>query len=154
MQGITVMCSRRGGDLSCSSHCEWLLTVPSKPDAIRFSFIPITSLLKGISGNGFLSHAINLYLRCEFPLTSRSRPAFDISRMFDTQIRKDCISPRIYITRICISRGICYESILVQHISKNSYKCLADCIYYAIMLNAYWRVIYSKTSFINERKDS
>lgn len=48
-----------------SDHCEWLLTVPDKPDAIQFSFIPITSLLKNAPGKGFLSHAINLYLRCK-----------------------------------------------------------------------------------------
>lgn len=65
VQGITVICSKRGGDLSTASHCEWLLTVPVNPDAIRFSFIPITSLLKRVPGKGFLSHAINLYLRCK-----------------------------------------------------------------------------------------
>lgn len=65
-QGINVICVKRGGDTQMSSHSEWLLTVPNKPDAIDFSFIPITSLLKGASGRGFLSHAINLYLRCKF----------------------------------------------------------------------------------------
>lgn len=65
MQGITVIRSKRGGDTQVSDHCEWLLTVPDKPDAIRFSFIPITSLLKNTPGRGFLSHAINLYLRCK-----------------------------------------------------------------------------------------
>ena len=37
-----------------------------------FKFIPITSLLTGIPGSGYLSHAINLYLRCKsifFPRT-------------------------------------------------------------------------------------
>ncbi|KAI3765157.1 hypothetical protein L2E82_15183 [Cichorium intybus] len=29
-----------------------------------FKFVPITSLLNGIPGTGYLSHAINLYLRC------------------------------------------------------------------------------------------
>ncbi|KAL6000579.1 hypothetical protein ACLOJK_024278 [Asimina triloba] len=38
-------------------------TVPAKPDAILFKFVPITSLLTGIPGSGYLSHAINLYLR-------------------------------------------------------------------------------------------
>lgn len=66
--GISVMCSRRGGDSSVSTHCEWLLTVPSMPDAIHFSFIPITSLLRGVPGRGFLSHAINLYLRYKPPI--------------------------------------------------------------------------------------
>lgn len=31
-----------------------------------FKFVPITSLLTGIPGSGYLSHAINLYLRCKF----------------------------------------------------------------------------------------
>lgn len=66
--GINVICSKRGGDLSAMTHSEWLLTVPSMPDAIQFNFIPITSLLKGVPGNGFLSHAINLYLRYKPPL--------------------------------------------------------------------------------------
>ncbi|XP_074294077.1 MACPF domain-containing protein At1g14780-like [Silene latifolia] len=38
------------------------------PDAINLSFIPITSLLKGVPGKGFLSHAINLYLRHKPPI--------------------------------------------------------------------------------------
>ncbi|OAY29323.1 MACPF domain-containing protein At1g14780 [Manihot esculenta] len=67
--GITVICAKRGGDLSANSHCEWLLTVPSKPDAIHFNFIPITSLLKSVPGKGFLSHAINLYLRYKPPIS-------------------------------------------------------------------------------------
>ncbi|KAE8719218.1 MACPF domain-containing protein [Hibiscus syriacus] len=49
-------------------HCEWLPTVAGKPDAIHFSFIPITSLLKNVPGKGFLSHAINLYLRYKPPI--------------------------------------------------------------------------------------
>ncbi|KAL0326829.1 UNVERIFIED_CONTAM: MACPF domain-containing protein [Sesamum angustifolium] len=56
--GISVMCSRRGGEGRVSTHCEWLVTVPSMPDAIHFNFIPITSLLRGVPGKGFLSHAI------------------------------------------------------------------------------------------------
>ncbi|KAK1416232.1 hypothetical protein QVD17_32021 [Tagetes erecta] len=66
--GLTVMCSKRGGDLTSTTHCEWLLTVPSMPDAVNFDFIPITSLLPGIPGKGFLSHAINLYLRYKPPI--------------------------------------------------------------------------------------
>nr|XP_043612687.1 MACPF domain-containing protein At1g14780 [Erigeron canadensis] len=66
--GLSVMCSKRGGDLTSTTHCEWLLTVPSMPDAISFDFIPITSLLPGVPGKGFLSHAINLYLRYKPPI--------------------------------------------------------------------------------------
>lgn len=65
-----MICAKRGGDTQVSDHSEWLLTVLKKPDAVDFSFIPITSLLKGAPGKGFLSHAINLYLRCKFILFS------------------------------------------------------------------------------------
>jgi hypothetical protein len=64
-QGLTVTCSKRGGDVCIPSHSKWLQTVPKKPDAIMFKFVPITSLLTGIPGSGYLSHAINLYLRCK-----------------------------------------------------------------------------------------
>ncbi|KAK7320094.1 hypothetical protein RJT34_04825 [Clitoria ternatea] len=67
--GITVICAKRGGDTQVSNHNEWLLTVPNKPDAVDFTFIPITSLLKGAPGRGFLSHAINLYLRYKPPMS-------------------------------------------------------------------------------------
>ncbi|RZC14054.1 MACPF domain-containing protein isoform C [Glycine soja] len=67
--GITVICAKRGGDTQVSDHSEWLLTVLKKPDAVDFSFIPITSLLKGAPGKGFLSHAINLYLRYKPPMS-------------------------------------------------------------------------------------
>ncbi|XP_057777635.1 LOW QUALITY PROTEIN: MACPF domain-containing protein At1g14780 [Salvia miltiorrhiza] len=66
--GISVICCRRGGDSKMGTHCEWLPTVASNPDAIHFNFIPITSLLRGVPGKGFLSHAINLYLRYKPPI--------------------------------------------------------------------------------------
>lgn len=61
--GLSVIRSRRGGNVFLHSHSQWLQTVPSNPDAILFKFVPITSLLNGIPGSGYLSHAINLYLR-------------------------------------------------------------------------------------------
>uniref|UniRef100_A0A1D1ZFT3 MACPF domain-containing protein At1g14780 n=1 Tax=Anthurium amnicola TaxID=1678845 RepID=A0A1D1ZFT3_9ARAE len=67
--GITVICSKRGGDAYASSHCEWLPTVSTTPDVINFTFVPITSLLKDVPGKGFLSHAINLYLRYKPPIS-------------------------------------------------------------------------------------
>lgn len=60
---------RRGGkDNKDLSHNEWLYTVQSEPDVISMSFLPITSLLGGVPGSGFLNHAINLYLRCKYQL--------------------------------------------------------------------------------------
>nr|CCD74483.1 MAC/Perforin domain-containing protein [Arabidopsis halleri subsp. halleri] len=68
MQGITVICAKRGGDGRAKSHSEWLITVPQNPDAINFNFIPITSLLKDVPGSGLLAHAMSLYLRYKPPL--------------------------------------------------------------------------------------
>ena len=66
LQDIVSICKRRGGSDNWSlPHHEWLQTVQFEPDVISMSFIPITSLLNGVPGSGFLSHAINLYLRCK-----------------------------------------------------------------------------------------
>lgn len=66
LQDIVSIRKRRGGsDIKNLSHNEWLQSVQLEPDVITMSFIPITSLLNGVPGSGFLSHAINLYLRCE-----------------------------------------------------------------------------------------
>ncbi|KAF8411980.1 hypothetical protein HHK36_004539 [Tetracentron sinense] len=68
-EDIVSKCKRRGGsDDKDLSHNEWLHTVQLKPDVISMSFIPITSLLNGVPGSGFLSHAINLYLRYKPPI--------------------------------------------------------------------------------------
>ncbi|XP_058781617.1 MACPF domain-containing protein At1g14780-like [Vicia villosa] len=61
--GLTVICSKRGGDVFKHNHSSWLQTMASSPEAIHFKFVPISSLLTGIPGSGYLSHAINLYLR-------------------------------------------------------------------------------------------
>ncbi|KAM0052893.1 putative MACPF domain-containing protein CAD1/NSL1 [Helianthus debilis subsp. tardiflorus] len=65
--GLTIIGSKRGGDVFSDNHSKWLQTVGSSPEAIRFKFVPITSLLNGVPGSGYLSHAINLYLRYKPP---------------------------------------------------------------------------------------
>lgn len=66
---ITNFFKRRGGsDNRNLTHNEWLQTVQLEPDVISMSFLPITSLLNGVSGSGYLSHAINLYLRYKPPI--------------------------------------------------------------------------------------
>ncbi|GLT61656.1 hypothetical protein SLA2020_343480 [Shorea laevis] len=68
-EDIISICKRRGGNANRNiSHNEWLQTVQFEPDVISMSFIPITSLLNGVPGCGFLSHAINLYLRYKPPI--------------------------------------------------------------------------------------
>nr|GFB26017.1 MACPF domain-containing protein At4g24290 [Tanacetum cinerariifolium] len=68
-EDLTSICKRRGGSDNASlNHNEWLHSVQLEPDVITMSFIPITSLLNGVSGSGYLSHAINLYLRYKPPV--------------------------------------------------------------------------------------
>ncbi|MED6143135.1 hypothetical protein PIB30_003845 [Stylosanthes scabra] len=68
-EDIVFTCKRRGGsDNRSLPHNEWLQTVQLEPDVISMSFVPITSLLNGVPGSGFLSHAINLYLRYKPPI--------------------------------------------------------------------------------------
>jgi hypothetical protein len=64
-QGLTIICTKRGGDVFTNSLSNGLQTVTARPEAILFRFAPITSLLTGIPGSGYLSHAVNLYRRCK-----------------------------------------------------------------------------------------
>ncbi|XP_076901652.1 MACPF domain-containing protein NSL1-like [Bidens hawaiensis] len=59
---------RRGGIDKGQSHKSWLSTVSQAPNVISVSFVPIVALLSGVRGSGFLSHAINLYLRYKPPI--------------------------------------------------------------------------------------
>ncbi|GJX01226.1 MACPF domain-containing protein-like protein [Tanacetum coccineum] len=61
--GLTINGSKRGGDVFSKNHSKWLQTVGASPEVVRFKFVPITSLLNRVPRSGFLSHAINLYLR-------------------------------------------------------------------------------------------
>ncbi|KAI3497515.1 hypothetical protein L1887_40181 [Cichorium endivia] len=67
---LVSICKRRGGSVVNKKlkHTEWLQSVISEPDVITMSFVPITSLLNGVSGSGYLSHAINLYLCYKPPI--------------------------------------------------------------------------------------
>ncbi|XP_054778049.1 MACPF domain-containing protein NSL1-like isoform X2 [Prosopis cineraria] len=80
---------RKGGIVGIHQHHkEWLSTISQSPDAISMLFVPITSLLSSRSGHGFLSHAMNLYLRykphieelrqfLEFQLPRQWSPLYD-----------------------------------------------------------------------------
>lgn len=65
---IVSVCIRRGGTDLGQSHNRWLSTISQSPNVISMSFVPITSLLNGAQGNGFLTHAVNLYLRYKPPI--------------------------------------------------------------------------------------
>ncbi|XP_068638233.1 MACPF domain-containing protein NSL1-like isoform X1 [Aristolochia californica] len=59
---------RRGGIDNGQAHSQWLSTISQAPDVISMSFVPIVSLLEGVRGSGFLTHAVNLYLRYKPPI--------------------------------------------------------------------------------------
>ena len=64
-QDVVCIHIRRGGVDNGQGHGRWLSTITAYPDVISMSFVPITSLLTGVRGCGFLNHAVNLYLRCK-----------------------------------------------------------------------------------------
>jgi hypothetical protein len=69
-EGVDIIPKRRGGDINTGkSHQDWLSTISRIPDVIAMTFVPISSLLGGVPGSGFLSQAIKLYLRCMCPLS-------------------------------------------------------------------------------------
>ncbi|XP_031250364.1 MACPF domain-containing protein NSL1-like [Pistacia vera] len=64
---MSILIRRGGVDLN-QSHNQWLSTISQSPNAISMSFVPVTSLLAGVPGTGFLTHAVNLYLRYKPPI--------------------------------------------------------------------------------------
>jgi hypothetical protein len=67
-EDMVSICGRKGGVDVGQNHNEWLSTISQSPNVISMSFVPITSLLSGVRGNGFLTHAVNLYLRYKPPM--------------------------------------------------------------------------------------
>ncbi|KAL5566365.1 hypothetical protein UlMin_029529 [Ulmus minor] len=68
-QDAKFMRKRKGGSLSRNvPHDEWAQTVHFEPDVVSMSLVPISSLLAGVHGSGYMSHAINLYLRYKPPI--------------------------------------------------------------------------------------
>ncbi|KAJ0561312.1 putative MACPF domain-containing protein CAD1/NSL1 [Helianthus annuus] len=58
-ENLVCICKRRyGSDHRNLKHSEWLHNVQLEPDVIKMSFIPITLLLNGVPGSGYLCHAI------------------------------------------------------------------------------------------------
>ncbi|CAL4972048.1 unnamed protein product [Urochloa decumbens] len=123
-EDLVMMPKRRGGkDKDFISHIEWLNTVQAEPDVISMSFIPITSLLNGVPGSGFLNHAINLYLRhkppieelhqfLEFQLPRQWAPVYgDLAlgpqrkRQSSTSLPVNIIGPKLYVCTNMVDVG-------------------------------------------------
>lgn len=114
---------RRGGINKGQSHAQWLSTVSESPNVISMSFVPIASLLSGVPGSGFLSHAINLYLRykppieelqqfLEFQLPRQWAPAYgDLplaprrKKQASPSLQFTLMGPKLYVNTIKVDSG-------------------------------------------------
>ncbi|XP_006645361.1 MACPF domain-containing protein At4g24290-like [Oryza brachyantha] len=123
-EDLVMIPKRRGGrDKDIISHSDWLSTVQAEPDVISMSFIPITSLLNGVPGCGFLNHAINLYLRykprveelhqfLEFQLPRQWAPVYsDLplgpqrKRQSSASLPVNLIGPKLYVCTNMVDVG-------------------------------------------------
>lgn len=122
-ENIFLMHSRRGGSSKKMYHSEWLDTIDAEPDVIALFLLPLTSLLRSIRGSGFVSHAINLYLRykppiedlnqfCEFQLPRQWAPVLSEVRLgshwkqqVNTWLRFSILGPKLYINTIPVDVG-------------------------------------------------
>nr|XP_043610940.1 MACPF domain-containing protein At4g24290-like [Erigeron canadensis] len=116
IEDITFFWRRRGGNYGKNlDHRTWSQTVQLEPEVISMTFIPITSLLSGIDGNGFLTHAINLYIRykppieelqqfLEFQLPTRWAPEYGVlavgpegKRHHSASLQFRFMGPKLYV---------------------------------------------------------
>ncbi|KAF2292092.1 hypothetical protein GH714_009897 [Hevea brasiliensis] len=116
--------AEEGGSNKSRHHSEWCQTVQFEPDVISMSFIPITSLLSGINGSGFLTHAINLYIRykppieelhqfLEFQLPRQWAPVFgelalgpDRKQQSSPSLQFSFMGPKLYVNTTPVDVGM------------------------------------------------
>ncbi|MQL85983.1 hypothetical protein Taro_018522 [Colocasia esculenta] len=67
-EDVTVIFRRRGGDDLVQNLVKWASSVPSSPDVIDMTFLPIISLLDERPGTKHLARAIDLYLEHKPPI--------------------------------------------------------------------------------------
>ncbi|GAU32552.1 hypothetical protein TSUD_64470 [Trifolium subterraneum] len=116
---------RRGGINLNQPYNQWLSTISQSPDVISMSLVPITSLLNSVPGNGFLSHAVNLYLRykpaieelqqfLEFQLPRQWAPMYgDLPLVFDHKYKRNAspslqftlMGPKLYVNTVKVDSG-------------------------------------------------
>ncbi|KAJ6292127.1 hypothetical protein OIU76_024104 [Salix suchowensis] len=119
---IKFISKRKGGNRNLP-HKEWCQTVQTEPDVISMSFVPITSLLSGINGSGFLTHAINLYIRykppldelhqfLEFQLPRQWAPVFgelalgpDRKQQSNASLQFSLMGPKLYVNTTPVDVG-------------------------------------------------
>ncbi|PNY06144.1 MACPF domain-containing protein at4g24290-like protein [Trifolium pratense] len=144
VQDIKFMYKRKGGNGKKNlSHNEWCQTVLSQPDVISMSFIPITSLLGGINGSGYLTHAINLYLRykpsieelhqfLEFQLPRQWAPVFgelavgpDRKSQSSSSLQFSFMGPKLYVNTTPVDVGMKPVTGLRLYLEGKKSNCLA-----------------------------
>nr|KYP58319.1 Retrovirus-related Pol polyprotein from transposon opus [Cajanus cajan] len=104
-------------------HSEWLKTIDSEPDAISMFLLPLTSLLSGIGRSGYVSNALNFYLRYKppiedlhqfldfqlprqwAPLPSEIRVGSNRKHKVDSWIQFSASDPKLYINSIPVDVG-------------------------------------------------
>ncbi|KAK7319721.1 hypothetical protein RJT34_04446 [Clitoria ternatea] len=116
---------RRGGVDNGQSYNQWLSTISQSPNVISMSFVPITSLLNSVPGNGFLSHAMNLYLRykpaieelhqfLEFQLPRQWAPMYDdlplgfghkYKKNMSPSLQFTLMGPKLYVNTVKVDSG-------------------------------------------------
>ncbi|KAG5010638.1 hypothetical protein AAZX31_07G184500 [Glycine max] len=116
---------RRGGIDNGQSYSQWLSTISQSPSVISMSFVPITSLLNSVPGNGFLSHAVNLYLRykpaieelhqfLEFQLPRQWAPMYDdlplgfghkYKKSMSPSLQFTLMGPKLYVNTVKVDSG-------------------------------------------------
>ncbi|KAJ6857868.1 MACPF domain-containing protein [Populus alba x Populus x berolinensis] len=118
---IKFISKRKGGNKNLP-HKEWCQTVQTEPDVISMSFVPITSLLSGINGSGFLTHAINLYIHkppldelhqfLEFQLPRQWAPVFgelalgpDRKQQSNASLQFSLMGPKLYVNTTPVDVG-------------------------------------------------
>jgi hypothetical protein len=135
-------------------HSEWINTVQLEPDVISMTFLPITSLLNGVPGCGFLNHAINLYLRCKFVSHSSfhvtEHPVVNsFSKLFVSHvITLLLVFSALYISILRCSKLFC-NGYVVMH-TLQSIDCLVVYRYllFSVSLGTLngWQLLYSRRS--------
>lgn len=134
---------RRGGINTSQSHSQWLSTISEAPDVISMSFIPIVSLLSGVRGSGFLTHAINLYLRykppieelaqfLEFQLPRQWAPAFGELPLGPQRRKRSLpslqftlLGPKLHVNNIQVDSGRCPVTGIRLYLEGRRNDCLA-----------------------------
>ncbi|KAK4784973.1 hypothetical protein SAY86_001662 [Trapa natans] len=141
---IVYDCRRKGGSTKNNlSHGAWCQTVYEDPEAISMTFIPIASLLSGINGSGFLSHAINLYLRykppieelhqfLEFQLPKQWAPVFgelalgpEKKQQSSTSLQFRFMGPKLYVNTTPVDVGKKPVTGMRLYLEGNRSNCLA-----------------------------